>query len=72
MKNNNTVTLTTYGNDTDKDCEFTVSQQWLENNIDMSLKEFLESYTFDDSEILLRLAMEQSEIVSMKEIGSII
>lgn len=38
----------------------------------MTLKAFLESYAFDDSEILLRLAMGQNEVLEIKQVGLII
>jgi len=54
-----TVTLTTYGRDSNTDIEFTVSVEWLKHIIDIPLNEFLSTYTFDDSEIIYELAKEK-------------
>lgn len=41
--------------------DFAVSKKWLQRTIHVSLTEFKNSYTFDDSEVILILAKEQGD-----------
>lgn len=72
MEKNNTITLTTYGEDAFKEIEFTVSESWLGKHIDGTIQEFLNTYTFDDSEILLESAKKENAILKLKELGAVL
>jgi hypothetical protein len=49
-----------------EDLVFEVSEEWLQNKLDISVKQFLSEYTFTDTDKLYQVAVSEGKVISTK------